>query len=113
VFIDSHREEHNALVTCIHGDPEGRKATCRTKDDGEYESDEDGHILMDHGEPGTEWPCINLVIVSPNEDCQDQYGRQLERHTSVVHQSNSSAQGYCFRFPGEKLDPAMRQPTVS
>jgi hypothetical protein len=106
VFIDSHRAEHKALVTCIHGDPQGRKVT------GGHEA-EDGSYVVEYDEPGTDWPCINLLIVSPNEDCQDQYGRQLERHTSVVHQSNSSAQGYCFRFEDEVLDPTMRQPTVS
>ena len=102
VFIDAHRMEHNALVTCIHGTPEGDEIP-EVKDD-------DGKVIQ---AAGFRWPCINLVIVSPNGDCQDQYGRQLERHTSVVHQAESSAQGYCFRFPDETLDPEMRKPTVS
>lgn len=112
VFIDSHRAEHNALVTCIHGDPLGRAIKPRPEGV-ELEWDKDGNLVPDYDEPGTGWPCINLLIVSPTEECQDQYGRQLERYTSVVHQSNSSAQGFCFRFLDEKLDPAMRQPTVS
>lgn len=133
VFIDAHRMEHKALVTCIHGDPKGRglipirksaaELTEEEKDSYEldahtppiyaYKLDERGCRVVEHTDPGSEWPCINLLIVSPNEECQDQYGRQLERHTSVVHQSNSSAQGYCFRFEDEILDPSMRQPTVS
>lgn len=116
VFIDMHRAEHNALVTAIHGDPLGRTVMPRRKSDNadEYETDEDGTILNDYGPPGEGgWPCVNLLIVSPTPECQDQYGRQLERHASVVHQADSSAHGYCFRFTDEKLDPAMRQPTVS
>lgn len=122
VFIDAHRIEHNAMVTCIHGDPLGRPMMARrtpeavAKDDynsGAYEQDEHGNPVYDYGEPDTAWPCINIVIVSPNVECKDQYGRQLERHTSVVYQSNSSAQGYCFRFASEKLNPMPRQPTVS
>lgn len=135
IFIDSHRMEHKALVTCIHGDPQGRQAatirkaadelTEEEKASGEWELDkhdppiyankvdEKGCMIVEHGEPGEDWPCINLIIVSPNQDCQDPYGRQLERHTSVVHQSNSSAVGYCFRFEDERLMTELRQPTVS
>jgi hypothetical protein len=122
VFIDQHRIEHRALVNCIHGDQLGRQVVPRRKpnpnpkgsdDTYIYETDDDGVILNDYVEPGEHWPCINLVIVSPNPDCQDPYGRQLERHTSVVHQSNSSAVGYCFRFEDERLMTELRQPTVS
>lgn len=105
VFIDGHRQEQDALVNCIHGDPEGRV----WQSSNNPEDAADGEWV----EPGSDWPCINLVIVSPNEDCQDQYGRQLERHTSVVHQSHSSAVGYCYRFRDEKLLARHRQPTVS
>lgn len=122
VYIDEYRREHNALVTAIHGDPLGRILSPRRKpnpkpsgsgDTYVYEKDEDGNNVVDYGEPGTAWPCVNLVLVSPNKDCQDQYGRQLVRHSSVVHQSQSSAQGFCYRFVDEDLDPTMRQPTVS
>lgn len=110
VFIDPHRMEQMALVTAIHGDPLGRTYKLREDGDG-GELDEEGNPVMEN--PGSNWPCINLVIVSPNTDCQDPYGRQLERHTSIVHQSNSSAVGNCFRFEGEKLMDQFRQPTVS
>lgn len=130
VFIDQHRMEQQALVTCIHGDPLGRKVIPRRKpateeDKGKpgvyvddngiyaYETDDQGVVVNDYEEPGQHWPCINLVIVSPNSECQDPYGRQLERHTSVVHQTNSSAVGYCFRFEDERLMTELRQPTVS
>ena len=135
VFIDAHRIELKSLVTCIHGDPQGRQAittrksasllTEEEKASGEWELDkhdpplyankvdEKGSMIVEYEEPGEHWPCINLVIVSPNPDCQDPYGRQLERHTSVVHQTNSSAVGYCFRFEDERLMTELRQPPVS
>jgi hypothetical protein len=131
VFIDPHRMEQMALVTAIHGDPLGRQARPRRKAVEEcseeelkrmdvdsnkiyaYERGEDGNPIVDYAEPGEHWPCINLVIVSPNQDCQDPYGRQLERHTSIVHQSDSSAVGNCFRFEDEALMDQFRQPTVS
>lgn len=122
VFIDPHRMEQMALVTAIHGDPLGRQAMPRREpnpnpqgsdDTYLYEKDDDGNPIVDYTEPGEHWPCINLVIVSPNQDCQDPYGRQLERHTSIVHQSDSSAVGNCFRFEDEDLMDQFRQPTVS
>lgn len=41
----------------------------------------------------TEAPSVNLVIVSADESKKDQYGRQIEHHTSVVHHSYQSAAG--------------------
>jgi len=112
VFIDSHRKEHNALVNAIHGDPQGRRVL-PTPEGEELKFDDDGRMIIDYDEPGTDWPCVNLLIVSPNEDCQDTYGRQLERHCSVVHMSHSSAEGNCFRFDDEVIDSRLRAPTVS
>lgn len=41
------------------------------------------------GEPIAVWNrdpgCINVVIVSKDEGKTDPYGRQIERHTSVMH----------------------------
>lgn len=108
VFIDPHRMEQMALITAIHGDPQGR-IYAWDKDD----PDRKGPSRLEMPEDGPHWPCINLVIVSPNHECQDPYGRQLERHTSIVHQTNSSAIGNCFRFEDEKLLDILRQPTVS
>ena len=108
VYIDSHRVEHTALVNCIHGDPEGRNLLVV---DGACQYDDEGVAKM--GAPGEAWPCINLLIVSPNEECQDQYGRQIERFTSVVHQSHSSALGYCYRFVDEELEQRIMLPPVT
>lgn len=38
-------------------------------------------------------PGINLMFVSTNEEKKDSYGRQMERHSSVVHKSSQPAHG--------------------
>jgi len=48
------------------------------------------------GEPG-----CNLVFVSDDETRTDQYGRQIDRNTSVVHQSKQPAHGCFWRWPDE------------
>ena len=136
VFIDEHRRERDALLTAIHGDAQGRMVVAKRKAAGElteeekasgkweidshdppifaYEVDESGCHACDYVQPGEHWPCVNLVVVSDNEDAQDQYGRQVDdRHTSIVHWTDSSAQGYCFRFADEKVDRSAMQPTIS
>ena len=52
------------------------------------------------GEPDAR-PCINLLCVCTDQDRQDQYGRQIERTTSVVHANDNSAGGLCWRFVEE------------
>ncbi len=42
-------------------------------------------------------PSINVVVVSVDPKKDDTYGRQTEHETSVVHQSNQSAGGYCWK----------------
>ncbi|KKN88048.1 hypothetical protein LCGC14_0251200 [marine sediment metagenome] len=42
-------------------------------------------------------PSINLVIVSDDEERHDAYGRQIERETSVVHESDQGADGNFWR----------------
>lgn len=59
--------------------------------------DENSHphaalITIIHG-PADENPAINLVYVSGDETKSDPYGRQIERKTSVVHQSKQGANG--------------------
>lgn len=44
---------------------------------------------------------VNLVIVSDDEAKTDQYGRQIERFTSVVHRSAQSAPGMYWQRPDE------------
>jgi hypothetical protein len=135
VFIDEHRRERDALLTAIHGDAQGRmvipvrkpanELTEDEKASGEWQVDshdppiyaykqKDGMNEVDYVEPGEHWPCVNLVVVSDNESAQDQYGRQIdERHTSIVHWTDNSAQGYCFRFADEKVDRSSMQKTIS
>lgn len=48
---------------------------------------------------------VNLVIISADETRKDEYGRQIERPTSVGHVSLSSAHGYYFRWPEEEPRP--------
>lgn len=47
--------------------------------------------------------CCNLVIVSGDEKKTDEYGRQIERHTSVCHKSAQGdvAYGNVFCFADE------------
>lgn len=46
--------------------------------------------------------CINVVFVSGDEDKKDQYGRQVERQTSVQRMADWTAHGNYFRFLGEE-----------
>ena len=87
-FIDSRRVEHPALITAIWGEPEG-EAIPAVPEVGQ--------------EAGVRWPCINLVFVTHDESRTDQYGRQIDRPTSIVHQSDNSAAGNCYRFPDEGI----------
>lgn len=38
-------------------------------------------------------PAINLIYVSTNVEKSDTYGRQTERHSSVVHNASQPAHG--------------------
>ena len=39
---------------------------------------------------------INLILISDDENKGDEYGRQLERQTSIVHRDNQSAGANCW-----------------
>lgn len=68
IFTDAVSKEHKALVTAVWG--------------------------SEH----SQWePAINIVFVSDDEARTDQYGRQLERHTSVVHKTAQPAHGMFWR----------------
>jgi len=45
-----------------------------------------------HGSPENN-PSINVIFVSDDETKTDAYGRQIERETSVVHESDQGAHG--------------------
>ena len=48
-----------------------------------------------HGE--TDTSSLNVVYVDQEETKRDQYGRQIARATSVVHESHQSAHGMKWR----------------
>lgn len=70
IFIDAYGKERQALVTIVWDGMSGDESGC------------------------------NLVIVHDDEARKDTYGRQIDRHTSVVHQSAQPAGGYCWKRPG-------------
>jgi hypothetical protein len=49
--------------------------------------------------------CVNLVLVSPHESERDQYGRQIERVTSLYHGSHAVVYGQYWRRPDEAPNP--------
>lgn len=46
--------------------------------------------------------CLNLVVVSSDENKKDDYGRQIERQTSSSHASVSKVHGFYWRFEDEE-----------
>ena len=49
--------------------------------------------------------CCNIVIVSGDTAKRDDYGRQIDRHTSLNHKSETVAHGYYWRWPDEEPNP--------
>lgn len=49
--------------------------------------------------------CINLVFVSGDDSRTDNYGRQIERVTSLQHVSEAGAHGLYWRFAEEERKP--------
>lgn len=45
--------------------------------------------------------CVNLVFVTGDEKRGDDYGRQISRHSSVVHNDNQPAHGMYWHWPDE------------
>ena len=71
IFVDSVGREYDALVTAVHEGMAGKLADS---------------------------PGVNVVYVSGDESRTDSYGRQVERATSVVHESAQPASGMFWRF---------------
>lgn len=46
---------------------------------------------------GGQIPGVNLVVISDDEARDDSYGRQIQRYTSVCHQSVQPAHGNYWR----------------
>lgn len=70
VFIDEHRQSHEALVT---------------------------KVWVSVGN----MPGVNLVFVVNDESKTDNYGRQIDRRTSIVHLSQQPARASCWAWLGE------------
>ena len=51
--------------------------------------------------------CVNVVLVSADEAKRDDYGRQIERRTSVMHGRNWPVHGMYWRWPDETPNPAV------
>lgn len=81
VFITPDRERVNALVEVVHGS----------------EPTAEAHKAK-HGQ----WPCINVLYLSPDPSKKDVYGRQKERASSVIHGLQQGVpRGYCWLWPHE------------
>lgn len=52
--------------------------------------------------------CINIVLVSDNENETDSYGRQIKRFTSVCHKSVMNVHGNYWRYPDEEPNPTVQ-----
>ena len=86
LFVDALGEPHPALVTAVWGGF------------GSYTQEESDHNVELGGSPlpvgdSKPIPSLNVVFVSSDASKQDQYGRQTEHETSVVHQSLQAAHG--------------------
>jgi hypothetical protein len=72
VFTDAHGMGHPALLTAVHGSA------------------------------GPQWnPSVNLVFVTDDAAKTDPYGRQIERHSSVVHKTSQGANGMFWTYTEE------------
>jgi hypothetical protein len=91
LFIDAYGKEHGALITCVFAPAEDLM---------DSESELFKQTSME--KPMTEEDylastSINVVIVSADDSKEDPYGRQLERHTSIVHESRQTAHGMYWK----------------
>jgi hypothetical protein len=77
IFTDTRRKQHSALVTEVW--------------DGGPEVEQVRESL----------PAINLLYVVDDETRMDQYGRQIERESSVVPVESNSAEANCYTLVNE------------
>lgn len=75
VYVDEHGQEHSALVNMVW----------------------DGAV--GHPDYPVQNPTINLVVVHPDAARTDNYGRQIERHTSVPSARRTTVRGRCWDWP--------------
>lgn len=97
MYVDEYSRQHNALITAIHGEVQ----QLQRRADGFLH-----HDIVEGGGPMEPYiPCVNLLFTSSDEDKQDQYGRQIERESSVTYKEDSSAHGRYFMFVGDEPNP--------
>ena len=75
IFTDTRRKQHSGLVTEVH--------------DSGVEQRRDS------------LPAVNVLYVVDDETRMDQYGRQIERESSVVHRTMNSAEANCYHLSDE------------
>ena len=51
--------------------------------------------------------CVNLVYVSGDENREDEYGRQIERKTSVPRRVEGGVHGFYWRTADEERNPTV------
>ena len=88
-FVTADRKWVPALVTAIHGEISELVA------------------VEGHQEAGVLYPLVNLVYVVLEDSQQDQYGRQIDRETSVGHYATYAASGFFWCYEDE-IDAAKK-----
>ena len=90
IFFDSVGMRHNALLTSVHGE----RTITTIKEEGKEPVDK-------------EWvPSVNLLVISPDKQRTDTWGRQIERFSSVGHFREYGTWGNIWCFSDE-LDDAL------
>lgn len=95
IYTDSRGVKHDAVVTAWWASGLYDEATGRCPQLGTLEE-----FRKLHGENA--YPGLNLVIVTGDEKKTDEYGRQIERFTSVCHRTSMpGCHGNLYEFPDE------------
>lgn len=95
-YVDEHGRTVPALVTAVHGYFYATDTWTEEDVEMTYPGNEDAKRLV--GQPHAPMiPCINLVYVSYDSSKKDPYGRQVERASSVQHQTQTTANGRFWR----------------
>lgn len=95
IYVDEYGVPHNALATIWHCGPTRRREVFEGKL--QCVDEHEGKIY-----PCTE-ACCNLVYVTTDSMKRDDYGRQIERQSSVCHKSSmGGCHGRYWIRPDEK-----------
>lgn len=91
IYVDKLGRPREALVTHVFGGPWSDHQLQVSRAAGVSEEE----IAQASNQP----PSLNLVFVSDDTSKDDSYGRQIERETSIVHQSRQPAHGNYWKEP--------------